>query len=89
MNFKSKRALAFILYAFSATIFVASSALAQAHSDADTKKDIQRHKAMAVAHEGAAKCLESGKKHDACMKDLQTACKGLGIGKYCGMRHEH
>ncbi len=53
------------------------------------KKDIQRHRAMAVAHEAMAKCLESGKAYDACHKALQVSCKGLGIGKYCGMRHEH
>jgi hypothetical protein len=70
-------------------VLVAGTVFAQAHSAADTKKDIERHKAMAAAHESAAKCLESGKKHDACMKELQTACKGLGIGKHCGMRHEH
>lgn len=89
MILKQKRLIAGVLSALSATFFVASSVMAQAHSDADTKKDIQRHKAMAAAHEGAAKCLESGKKYDACMKELQTACKGLGIGKHCGMRHEH
>jgi hypothetical protein len=44
---------------------------------------------MAAAHEAAAKCLESGKTEDACHKELQAACKGLAIGKYCGMRHEH
>jgi hypothetical protein len=58
-------------------------------ADAHTKKDIERHRAMAAAHEAAAKCLESGKKEDACQKDLQAACKGLAIGKYCGMKHEH
>ncbi len=52
-------------------------------------KDIERHRAMAAAHEAAAKCLESGKKHDTCQKELQAACKGLAIGKYCGMKHEH
>jgi hypothetical protein len=62
--------------------------LAQAAGE-DTKKDIQRHRAMSVAHEAAAKCLESGKAHDACQKELLAACKGLAIGKYCGMRHEH
>jgi len=57
--------------------------------DAGTQKDIERHRAMAAAHEAAAQCLASGKKHDDCGKQLQAACKGLGIGKYCGMRHEH
>lgn len=64
-------------------------AQAQAHSDKETRQDVQRHRAMAAAHEAAAKCLESGKKPDACQKELQAACKGLAIGKYCGMKHEH
>lgn len=57
--------------------------------DAATQKDIERHRAMAAAHEAAAQCLAAGKKHDDCGKQLQAACKGLAIGKYCGMRHEH
>ncbi len=89
MIFKRIRPLTGVLSALVALFFIANSALAQAHSEAETKKDIQRHKAMAAAHEGAAKCLESGKKHEICEKELQTACKGLGIGKNCGMRHEH
>jgi uncharacterized protein YgiB involved in biofilm formation len=73
-------------------VLLAASGLAMAadkHSAEDIKKDIARHRAMATAHETAAKCLESGKKEDVCVKDLQAACKGLGIGKYCGMKHEH
>jgi hypothetical protein len=62
---------------------------AQPHSDKEKKEDIQRHRAMAAAHEAAAKCLESGKKEEVCEKELQAACKGLAIGKYCGMRHVH
>lgn len=65
-----------------------SVAFAQ-HSDKETQEDIQRHRAMAAAHEGAAKCLESGKKEDLCATELQAACKGLAIGKYCGMKHAH
>lgn len=53
------------------------------------KGDINRHRAMAQAHEAAARCLESGQAEEACMKALQASCKGLAIGKYCGMRHEH
>ena len=53
------------------------------------KTDITRHRAMAQAHEAAARCLESGKAEAQCLVELQAACKGLGIGKYCGMRHEH
>jgi glucosamine 6-phosphate synthetase-like amidotransferase/phosphosugar isomerase protein len=63
-------------------------ALAQ-HSTKETQEDIARHRAMAQAHEAAAKCLESGKKPDQCTKELQTACKGLALGKYCGMKHAH
>jgi hypothetical protein len=65
-----------------------SVAFAQ-HSAQETKEDVQRHRVMAAAHEGAAKCLESGKKEDVCLKELQAACKGLAIGKYCGMKHGH
>lgn len=66
----------------------AMNAVAQ-HSDKERKEDIARHRAMAAAHEAAAKCLESGKKENVCYADLQTACKGLAIGKYCGMKHAH
>ena len=58
-------------------------------SDKEKKEDIQRHRAMASAHEAAAKCIEAGKKEDVCMKELQAACKGLAVGKYCGMKHVH
>lgn len=80
-----------LLTAFALAPLLLASALAhaQAHSDKETKADIERHRAMAIAHEAAAKCLESGKGHDTCQKELQVACKGLAIGKYCGMRHAH
>jgi hypothetical protein len=72
-----------------AVLFAPTLLLAQPHSEAETKKDIERHRQMAAAHEAAAKCLASGQKPEACQKALQAACKGLAIGKYCGMRHEH
>lgn len=53
------------------------------------KKDIERHRAMAAAHEAAARCLESGRDEAHCQQELQATCKGLAIGKHCGMRHEH
>ena len=59
------------------------------HTDKETKEDVLRHRAMAAAHEAAAKCLESGKKPDVCIAQLQAACKGLAVGKYCGMKHAH
>ena len=60
-----------------------------AHSADEEKADAERHRAMAAAHEAAAKCLEAGKGHEQCMKELQLACKGLAIGKFCGMKHQH
>lgn len=75
-------------FALALAFLLALPAFAQ-HSDKEVKQDITRHRAMAAAHEAAAKCLESGKAQDACYKELQAACKGLAIGKYCGMRHEH
>ena len=79
-----------LLLTLLASLFLASAALAAgSHSAKEAKEDAARHRAMAAAHEGAAKCLESGKKDDLCNKELQAACKGLAIGKYCGMKHEH
>ena len=57
--------------------------------DAHTQQDIERHLGMAKAHEQAAQCLATGKPYDDCQKQLQTACKGLALGKNCGMRHAH
>ena len=71
------------------SLFAAAAMAAGGHSDKETKEDVLRHRAIAAAHEGAAKCLEAGKKEDVCHKELQAACKGLAIGKYCGMKHEH
>jgi hypothetical protein len=63
--------------------------LAQPHGEKERKEDIRRHRAMAAAHEAAAKCLESGKPENDCLEKLRQDCKGLGIGKYCGLRHQH
>ena len=80
-----KLVLALVCIACTASFSIA----ADKHGDKETKEDIARHRAMAAAHESAAKCLESGKKEEVCGKELQAACKGLAIGKYCGMKHEH
>jgi hypothetical protein len=63
--------------------------LAQVHGDKERKEDVRRHRALAAAHEAAAKCLESGKAEKECLEKLRQDCKGLGIGKYCGLRHQH
>ena len=80
-----KTLLALVFIAQAATFSIA----AEVKLDKDALQDIARHRAISVAHENAAKCLESGKKHEVCEKELQVACKGLAIGKFCGMKHEH
>ncbi len=72
-------------------ILLAAFALsAQAKEDpAQTKKEIEQHRAIAAAHEAAAKCKESGKDEDICHAELAKACKGIAIGKICGMKHSH
>lgn len=65
-----------------------ATAFAQ-HSAEEIKEDIARHRAMSTAHGKAAQCLEAGKDAKVCLAELQAACKGLAIGKYCGMKHAH
>ena len=77
--------LALVAIACSATVCIANDG----HTDQERKADIARHRAIAAAHETAARCLESGKKEEVCNKELQAACKGLAFGKFCGMKHEH
>lgn len=57
--------------------------------DTKAKEDIAAHRAIAAAHEKAAKCLESGKTEKECHSHLATECKAIAIGKYCGMKHRH
>lgn len=74
-----------------AMLFVPLAAFAQAakKDDAHIRQDIAAHRTIAAAHEAAAKCLESGKPEKECHAALAKACKGLAIGKTCGMRHRH
>ena len=67
---------------------LAFSALAK-EDPAQTKREIAQHRAIAAAHEAAAKCKESGKDEEICHVELAKACKGLAIGKLCGMKHSH
>lgn len=61
----------------------------KAHTDKERKEDVTRHRHLATVHEAAARCLESGKGEKECHEQLRKDCKGVGIGKYCGMRHKH
>ncbi len=59
------------------------------HNTVEVQKDILDHRAMADSHLAAAKCLEGGKGEKECHAQLTKDCKGLGIGKLCGMKHKH
>lgn len=73
------------------SLLLAAVALStQAKEDpAHMKAIIEQHKAIAAAHEAAAQCLASGKDEETCHGELAKACKGLAIGKLCGMKHKH
>jgi hypothetical protein len=73
------------------TIALACAALNAAAADdpAQTKREIAQHRAIAAAHEAAAKCMESGTDEDTCNAELAKSCKGIAIGKFCGMKHTH
>ncbi len=85
--------LQFLTAAAMAAVLAAQPALAnektKPHGAAEVQKDIANHKAMAEAHLNAAKCFESGKSEKVCHEQLAKDCKGLAIGKYCGMKHSH
>ena len=69
---------------------LAATALAQSkHGSKEEQEDAKRHRILANAHEAAAKCLEAGKGEKACLEQLRKDCKGVGIGKYCGLKHQH
>ncbi|QFS65366.1 hypothetical protein [Delftia tsuruhatensis] len=57
--------------------------------DVHARADMERHRSMAKAHEATAQCLAAGRDHAQCHKQLQADCKGLALGKFCGMRHAH
>ena len=74
---------------FCMAMLVTGPLFAQPHGDKERQEDAKRHRALAAVHEAAAKCLESGKAEKDCQEKLRQDCKGLGIGKYCGMKHKH
>jgi hypothetical protein len=79
-----------ILTPLLATLAMAFAPVAWAqHSQKQIEEDIKRHLAMAEAHQAAAQCLQQGRDYKVCQQELQTACKGLALGRYCGMRHTH
>jgi hypothetical protein len=77
------------LLSFVLGIALAAPLFAQTEGEKERKEDIKRHRTLVAAHEAAAKCLESGKPVKDCHEQLRKDCKGAGIGKYCGMKHQH
>ena len=78
------------VYSIVMAVALAGTAFAQQkHGSKEEQEDAKRHRTMALAHEAAAKCLEAGKGEKACLEQLRKDCKGVGIGKYCGMKHQH
>ena len=76
--------------AAAAALALSGNVVAQSkHGTKEEQQDAKRHRTMAAAHEAAAKCLEAGKGEKACLEQLRKDCKGVGIGKYCGMKHQH
>jgi hypothetical protein len=55
----------------------------------DEAAHLAAHRQMAAVHSAAAKCLQGGTDYKACQAQLARDCGGIGIGKYCGMRHTH
>lgn len=78
------------LFKFAVACTLAAAFSAHAKDNAEHKQQvIDQHKAIAQAHQAAAQCLASGKAEELCHTELAKACKGLAIGKYCGMKHRH
>lgn len=82
-------AAALTVFATAFPVFAQQKKADSSHGAAEIKKDVADHRAMAEAHLTAAKCLESGKPEKECRTQLAKDCKGLAIGKYCGMQHRH
>ena len=73
-----------------AAIALSGMVMAQSkHGGKEEQEDAKRHRVMAAAHDAAAKCYEAGRGEKACLEQLRKDCKGVGIGKYCGMKHQH
>jgi hypothetical protein len=81
--------LVYSIAAAAALALSGAAAAQQKHGSKEEQEDAKRHRVMAAAHEAAAKCLEAGKGGKACLEQLRKDCKGVGIGKYCGMKHQH
>ena len=59
------------------------------HGKHSVAEDVMDHRTMADAHRKAADCLESGKPEKECRAQLVKDCKGVAIGRHCGMKDRH
>ena len=75
--------MGFAALALSAHVFAAGAPVL----NQETLDDIAKHETIAAAHSTAAKCLREGKADAVCEGALLAACKGIAIGKFCGMKH--
>lgn len=85
------QALPTLLLGLSLAIPIALLPGVQAASAQDRKADPRaqaaaQHRTIAQAHEKAAQCLEAGTPEKTCQEALQQACRGIAIGRYCGMK---
>jgi hypothetical protein len=55
----------------------------------DAAAHLAAHQRMAQVHAAAAQCLRGSTAYKDCQAQLARDCGGIGIGKYCGMRHSH
>lgn len=90
MSFARIRHASMVLL-LSLTALCTGAAIAQGHghSKKQLDEDIMDHRTMADAHRKAAECLEAGKPEKECRAQLAKDCKGVGIGRGCGMKDRH
>lgn len=85
-----------VWWRFAVMAFALALAAGPAAMSAQTDKkpdphaeDIMDHRTMAEAHRRAAECLEAGKPEKECRAQLSKDCRGVGIGRHCGMKDRH
>ncbi len=81
--------IALILGSLAALSPAYSADVPKGHGKHSVAEDVMDHRTMAEAHRKAAECLESGKPEKECRAQLAKDCKGVGIGRHCGMKDRH
>ena len=68
-----------------AAMTLSGSAFAQAkHGSKEEQEDAKRHRALAAAHEAAAKCLEAGKGEKACWSSCARTARASASASTAG-----